>query len=82
MTVTVQVLREFFMWCTILTGGLFALSAFVCTFAVDRIHRIQGRWFPMPRETFVVVLYAFLGFFKIVFIVFVLVPWLALLIIG
>jgi hypothetical protein len=79
---TLQTLREFFMWCTIITGGVYAVSAVICIFAADWIYRIQSRWFPMPRETFVVVLYAFMGFFKIVFIVFVFVPWLALLIVG
>ncbi len=79
---TLQTLREFFMWCTILTGGIYALSAVICIFAVDWIHRAQSRWLSIPRETLAVVLYAFLGFFKVVFIVFVLVPWLALLIIG
>jgi hypothetical protein len=36
----------------------------------------------MPRETFNVVIYSFLGLFKIVFLVFNVVPWVALLIIG
>lgn len=77
-----QTLRQFFMWCTILTGGLYVATAIVCVFATGWIYRIQSRWFPMPRETFTVVLYAFVGFFKILFLVFVFVPWIALLIVG
>ncbi len=37
---------------------------------------------PIPRETFNVVIYSFLGFFKIVYLVFVVVPFVALLIVG
>ncbi len=37
---------------------------------------------PIPREIFDVVIYAFLGLFKIVFLVFNAVPYLALLIVG
>ena len=27
----------------------------------DLVHRIQNHWFPIPRETFNVVMYSFLG---------------------
>ncbi len=51
-------------------------------FAPDLLYRMQSKWFPISRETFNVVIYSFLGLFKIVFLVFSLVPYLALLIIG
>ena len=50
--------------------------------APDMVYRTQSKWFPIPRETFNVVLYAFLGLFKIVFLVFNVVPYVALLIVG
>jgi len=50
--------------------------------APDRVYQTQSRWFPIPRETFDVLIYAFLGLFKIVFLVFNLVPYLALLIVA
>jgi hypothetical protein len=40
------------------------------------------RLFPMPRETFNVIIYSFLGLFKVLFLVFNVVPYLALLIVG
>jgi hypothetical protein len=43
---------------------------------------MHSKWFPMPREMFNVVIYSFIGLFKIVFLVFNVVPWVALLIIG
>ena len=51
-------------------------------FAPDLVYRTQKIWFPIPRETFTVVMYAFLGAFKIVFLVFNVVPYMALSIVG
>jgi hypothetical protein len=50
--------------------------------APDLVYRTQSKWFPIPRETFDVVMYSFLGLFKIVWLVFNVVPYLALLIVG
>ena len=51
-------------------------------FASELVYSTQSKWFPIPRETFNLVMYSFLGLFKIVFLVFNLVPYLALLIVA
>lgn len=48
----------------------------------DCVYRTQNRWFPLPRETFNVLIYSLLGLFKIFFLVFNLVPYLALVIVA
>ena len=53
---------------------------------VLRLRRCLGlpnaeKWFPIPRETFNVAIYSLLGFYKIVILVFNLVPYVALLIV-
>jgi hypothetical protein len=78
----VQMLTRFFMWCTILNMGLLVLSFLILAFAGDFVYKIHGKWFPMPRETFNVVLYSFLGMYKIIVFVFNVIPWAALAIIG
>ena len=78
----IATVRTFFMWCTIINGGLLVLSSAICTFAGDRVYRKQSKWFPIPRESFNVVIYSFIGFFKILFLMFNLVPYLALVIMG
>ncbi len=78
----IQTLTTFFMWCTIINGALFVLWTTMCIFAPDLVYRTQNRFFPMPRETFNVVIYSFVGLFKIIFLVFIVVPYVALLIIG
>lgn len=78
----IQMLTQFFMWCTIINGALVVFWALMCLLAPDAVYRTQSRWFPIPRETFNVVMYSFLGLFKIVFLLFNVVPYVALLIVG
>jgi len=78
----IEVLTRFFMWCTILNVGLLVFSFLMVVFAGDLMYRTHSKWFPMPRETFNVVLYSFIGAYKIVVYVFNIVPWVALAIIG
>lgn len=78
----IQTLTTFFMWCTIINGGILILWTMFFAFAPDFVYRIQSKWFPIPRETYNVVIYSILGLFKIVFLVFNVVPYVSLLIIG
>ena len=78
----IAMLTKFFMWCTILNLGLLMLSFLVTAFAGDFVYKMHSKWFPMPRETFKVVLYSFIGMYKIIVLAFNVVPWAALSIIG
>ncbi len=75
-------LTLFFMWCTILNGILLVFWAIFILLAPDWVYRLQNVWFPITRENFNLLIYSFMGLFKIFFLVFNLVPYLALLIIG
>ncbi len=74
-------LTTFFMWCTIIDVSLLVVSTFVFIVAPGFIYRVQSMFFPIPRETFTVIYYSFLGLFKILIIVFNVVPYVALCII-
>ncbi|MFH2012386.1 MAG: DUF6868 family protein [Pseudomonadota bacterium] len=78
----IQTVTKFFMWCTIINGALLLFWSTICMFVPNLIYRIQSKFFPIPRETFDVVIYSFLGLYKIVFIFFNVVPYVSLLIIG
>lgn len=77
----IDTLTTVFMWCTIINGGLLVLWTVFTAFAPNVVYRTQSMWFPIPRETFNVVMYSFLGVFKIVFLMFNLVPYIALLLV-
>ena len=78
----IQTLTSFFMWCTIINFGFLLFLALVFMLAPDLTYKIQSRFIPISRETFNTVFYSFIGFFKVVVLVFNVVPWIALLIIG
>ena len=78
----VETLKAFFMWCSIINFGLLILSFVMMITIGDLAYRIHSKWFPMPRQTFTVAIYSLLGFYKIAWFVFNVVPWVALLIVG
>ncbi|PTN38944.1 DUF6868 family protein [Desulfonatronum sp. SC1] len=80
----IDLLTQFFMWCTILNVAFLVLSFLVVAFGFggDFVYRMHGKFFPMPRETFNAVIYSFIGMYKIFVFVFNIVPWIALTIIG
>ena len=78
----IETVRDFFMWCTVINAAMLALSILFCAFAGNLAYRMHGKLFPMPRETFTVVLYSFLGVYKMMLIMFSFVPYVALLIVG
>jgi len=80
-TMDIQMLTKFFMWSTILNTGLLILSFLTWVFAADFVHKMHGKWFPMPRKTFNAVSYSFIGMYKIIIFVLNVVPWVVLAII-
>ncbi len=78
----IDAVTEVFMWCTIINGAMLVLWVAVCLLASNWMYRIHSKLFPMPRETHSVLIYAFLGLFKIAFLIFNVVPYVALEIVG
>ena len=70
------------MWCTIINVGILIAWTIAFAFAPDFMYRTQTKWFPMPRESFNVIVYSSLAVFRVLFVVFILVPFVALLIVG
>ena len=70
------------MWCTIINIGFLIFLALVYLLVPNVTYRLQSRFIPISRETFDIVFYSFIGIFKALVLVFFVVPWIALLIIG
>jgi hypothetical protein len=77
-----DVIREFFGWMVAVNLLLYIWSAIMCIAARKYIQRKHGKMFGLSPEAINAFLYGYLGLYKALFIVFVLVPWIALLIIG
>ena len=79
---SIETIREFFMWCTILNVALLLLSSLICVCARDWAYQIHSKLFSISKETFNVAIYSFIALYKMLVIVFNLIPYIALLIVG
>jgi len=77
----ITMMRAFFKWCTLINGGLLILSALLLRFAGGWVFGMHSYWIPISVDAFTLAIYLLLGFFKIMVVVFNLVPYLALVII-
>ena len=77
---SLQIVKDVLLWCMIINAVMLMLWFLI--FAVGRgfIYRMHTRWFAMSEETFNAIHYGGLGLFKIIVLVFNIVPYVALLI--
>ena len=78
----IQRLSAFFLWCTIINGVLLALAIFATALAPQPGLLLQSQWFHVAPDQVAVGMYVFIGFFKVFWLVFNVVPYVALLIVG
>jgi len=78
----IATLTSFFGWCSVLNMGLLLLWSLFFLVAPDLVYRTQKKFVPISRENFDLVMYSFLGLFKLLVLVFNVIPWIALRIIG
>jgi len=78
----ITIMRAFFKWCTLINGSLLILSALLIRFAGGWVFGLHNYWIPISEEAFTMAIYLLLGIFKILVVVFNLVPFIALVIIG
>ncbi len=79
---TVEIIRGVLAWCLVINTGLLLFWVLWLKLAHDFIFRIHGKWFRLPEEKFDTIHYSGMLFFKICIILFNLVPYLALRIVG
>ena len=78
----IESLTQFFMWCTVINVAIYIVWVLFVLLAPDFVYRLQTKWIPISRETFNVMMYSFMGAFKVVIIVFCFVPYLSLVIMS
>ncbi|BBB28997.1 DUF6868 family protein [Neptunomonas japonica] len=76
----IETLKDFFMWCSVINVALLILWTSIFMLAPDFVYHTQRHFFAITRQQFDIAFYAFLGLFKLLFIIFSLVPYLTLLI--
>ena len=76
----IKKLKTFFMWCVIINGILLVFSFAFCILLPDLIYNIHGKLFNIDNETLNVLIYLFLGIFKVFWLIFNVTPYVTLII--
>ena len=79
---TVEIIRDVLGWSSVINVGLLLWWLAWFMLAHDFMYRFHGKWFKVSVERFDDVNYALMGFFKLSIILFNLVPYFALRIVG
>lgn len=72
---------EYYQWTTIINGCIFLLSIGMVMFMPKFVYGIQKKLFKISKQKFDIIVYGYLGLFKLFFIFFCLAPYIALLIV-
>ncbi len=79
---TLEVTRDVLLWCTVIDYGVLLLWFLVFAFAHGWLERMHGRWFHLSRPQFDALHYGGMSLFKIGILLFNLVPFIALSLVG
>jgi hypothetical protein len=79
---SIDLAREFLLWCTIINYGILLVWFGFFVLARDWILRLHGRWFRLSREQFDALHYGAIAVYKLGILLFNLVPLIALWIVG
>jgi hypothetical protein len=79
---SLDIIRSALAWCTVINLGILVCWFLIFASAHDWIYRFHGRWFAMPVEKFNAIHYEAMALFKLGILIFNLVPYLALRIVG
>lgn len=75
---SIEVTRNFLLWCTIINYGILLVWFLFFTNAHDWMYGLHSRWFRLSREQFDLLHYAGMAVFKIGIILLNLVPFVVL----
>jgi len=79
---TVEIIRNFLAWCSIINVGVLIYWWLFFTLAHGFVYRIHGKWFKLSVEKFDAIHYTGMAFYKMSIILFNIVPYIALRIVG
>lgn len=79
---SIETVRAVLLWCAIINYGVLLVWFLFFILARDFMHRLHGRWFHLSVEQFDAIHYAGMAIFKLGIILFNLVPYIALRIVG
>ena len=79
---SLEIIRDILAWCSLINIVLLIIWFLFFMLAHDFMYRFHGKWFKLSVESFDAIHYGGIAFFEIVILVFNIVPYLALRIVG
>jgi hypothetical protein len=79
---SIETLRDVLLWCAVINYGVLMVWFLFFMLAHDWIHWLHGRWFHLSVEQFDALHYGGMALYKIGILLFNLVPYVALRIVG
>jgi hypothetical protein len=73
---SIEALKEFFMWCSIVNVGIMMFSFIMLVLMKNFVYKMHSKWFPISFEHFCIIMYSFFGIYKIFIFVFNVVPYI------
>ena len=78
----IEAVRDFFLWCTVINFGVLLLWFLLFIAAHDWMRKLHRRWFRLSVKNFDAIHYAAMAIYKIGILLFNLVPYIVLRIVG
>jgi hypothetical protein len=75
---TITQWSSFFIWCTVINYGVLMVWFGAIVMFKDKIHHLHAKWFKLTEEQFDMVHYIGIAIYKVLVLVFCLVPAIAL----
>jgi Family of unknown function (DUF6868) len=78
----IAMIRKALLWCAVINYGVLLVWWLFFLFAHDLMYSLHGLWFHLSREQFDALHYAGMALYKIGILLFNLIPYIALRIVG
>ena len=75
-------LTEFFKWMTIINVSIFLISSVLIMLFKEMIAKLQGKLFGIKETDAALMVYGYLAIFKIFIIIFIITPYISLLLLN
>ncbi len=79
---TIEIIRKVLAWCAVMNIALLVWWFIFIALAHDWVYRLHSKWFNISVETFDGIHYAGMAIFKMGTLLFILIPYFALHIVG
>jgi len=79
---SIAIARDILFWCTLINFGLLVAWGLLMVAPHEWVHRLCGRWLRLSAEQIDAINFAGILLYEILIILFNLVPYIALLIVG